>query len=345
MSFVNDTNPFAPPGETADDLWLEKSQLVGAVLGGVAYGVHVASFVLCADAMWTSARTNRAMRTRSSIFMLFIFLLFLSGTLNFACNTRIVQLQFIDNRDFPGGPMAWLFAFYSIGVNTAGNAGYIIGNFLADALLLWRVYVVWNNIYIVIFPFLVFLGSTAMSFLTLYQASRPDASLWTHLTVQFTLPYFSISIGLNVLLMLLLVGRLYYMSWNASRTLGRQHGSTYISIATMLVESAAPYAITGIIFIITYARNSYVQNLVLPVLSQIMCISPEVIILRVATGRAVTSRPSATAASGPSGSSMTMQSMQFRSPKASRGTETLALRPMDTKDQTGSMDLGFKENV
>lgn len=149
-----------------------------------------------------------------------------------------------------------------------------------------------------------------MSILTLFQASRPDASLWTTVTIQFSLPYFSISIALNVLLTLLLVSRLFYMSVKARRTIGGEHGRTYISIAAMLLESAAPYAIVGLIFIITYARNSNVQNLVLPVLSQIMvrrpsfpppathdgrligslqCISPEVIILRVAIGRATNS--------------------------------------------------------
>ena len=30
---------FPPPGETSADLWLEASNLVGAVLGGVAYGM------------------------------------------------------------------------------------------------------------------------------------------------------------------------------------------------------------------------------------------------------------------------------------------------------------------
>lgn len=109
-----------------------------------------------------------------------------------------------------------------------------------------------------------------MSILTLFQASRPDASLWTTVTIQFSLPYFSISIALNVLLTLLLVSRLFYMSVKARRTIGGEHGRTYISIAAMLLESAAPYAIVGLIFIITYARNSNVQNLVLPVLSQIM---------------------------------------------------------------------------
>lgn len=69
------------------------------------------------------------------------------------------------------------------------------------------------------------------------------------------------------------------------------------------------YSITGMIFIICYARSSNVQNIVLPILGQIMvrtlpvacvspclavayhhhsvqCIAPELIILRVARGRA-----------------------------------------------------------
>ena len=35
--------PYAPPGETADDLWFEKSNFVGAVLGGVAYGTSLSA--------------------------------------------------------------------------------------------------------------------------------------------------------------------------------------------------------------------------------------------------------------------------------------------------------------
>ena len=111
-----------------------------------------------------------------------------------------------------------------------------------------------------------------MSIMVIFQASRPNASLWTSTTVQFTLPYFAISISLNVSLTLLLVGRLFHMSYNLRKTMGKnsEHGKAYISIATMLIESAAPYAIAAIVFIITYARNSNVQNLVLPVLAQIM---------------------------------------------------------------------------
>ena len=88
--------------------------------------------------------------------------------------------------------------------------------------------------------------------------------------MQFTLPYFAISIPLNVLLTLLLVVRLLRMSYDLRETLGKEHGAAYTSIASTLIESATPYAIAGLVFIITYGRDSNVQNLVLPVLAQIM---------------------------------------------------------------------------
>jgi hypothetical protein len=54
----------------------------------------------------------------------------------------------------------------------------------------------------------------------------------------------------------------------------------------MMAESAAPYSICGLVFIATFARGSPGQNLFLPILGQVMCLSPELIIWRVATGRA-----------------------------------------------------------
>jgi hypothetical protein len=38
MSFANATNPFAPNDEDMATLWLDRTNFIGAVLGGVAYG-------------------------------------------------------------------------------------------------------------------------------------------------------------------------------------------------------------------------------------------------------------------------------------------------------------------
>lgn len=105
-------------------------------------GVHVAVFAECIyrinparGSVARSRSSGGSGRFQSWFLVGFIFLLFLMGTINMACNTKMNQLMFIDNRDFPGGPNAWFFTNYNSGINTAGNAAYIIANFLADGLL------------------------------------------------------------------------------------------------------------------------------------------------------------------------------------------------------------------
>jgi hypothetical protein len=128
----------------------------------------------------------------------------------------------------------------------------------------------------------------AMSVFVMYQISQPTASLWTTSSVNFTLSYFSMSItckyflgiiffGLflicllvNVLLTLLIAGRLISMSQRVKQTLGAHHAKTYTSIASMMIESAVPYSALGIAFIATFATNNPAQNAILPILSQVM---------------------------------------------------------------------------
>lgn len=45
-------------------------------------------------------------------------------------------------------------------------------------------------------------------------------------------------------------------------------GSEYITLTSITVESAALYTINGLIFLVSYAVNSPIQNLALPVLRQ-----------------------------------------------------------------------------
>jgi hypothetical protein len=71
--------------------------------------------------------------------------------------------------------------------------------------------VIWNFKYLIaVIPFLALLASTALSILVVFQSSRPNAGLWTQLTVNVTVPYFSISIGLNILMTLAIAGRLVF---------------------------------------------------------------------------------------------------------------------------------------
>ncbi|KAH8104315.1 hypothetical protein DFH11DRAFT_1519658 [Phellopilus nigrolimitatus] len=283
---MDSNTSFAPPGESAADLWLERSNFSGSLLGGVAYGVHLSIFV--ATTYWMTHA-----RSRSKIswpFLAFACTMLALGTIQVGCNTKFDEMMFIDDRNIPGGPDAWLETMYDVPVDDLGNTAYIVANFLADGVLLYRLFVVWNNYFVVVIPFLTYLASTALSILTLYQLALPGASLWSKTTVVFALPYWSLTIALNIVMTLGISVRLLFLWRLEINTFGieQSESNLYTSVVSMVIESGAMYSITGLVFIICYARNSNVQNIVLPVLGQVMCIAPDLILLRVALGRAWT---------------------------------------------------------
>jgi hypothetical protein len=69
-------------------------------------------------------------------------------------------------------------------------------------------------------PYLNLLPLKAMGIITLYLASQPGSSLWSGITVNFGLPYFTISVGLNVILTLMISARLILHSRNIRGAMG-----------------------------------------------------------------------------------------------------------------------------
>lgn len=69
------------------------------------------------------------------IFVTFVCVIFALNTVFIALNTHLQQSGYIDNRNFPGGPLAFELAQYSKAIVIAPNACFIVANWLADALL------------------------------------------------------------------------------------------------------------------------------------------------------------------------------------------------------------------
>lgn len=108
----------------------------------------------------------------------------------------------------------------------------------------------------------------ATSCLVLFQLSQPHANIWKATVVNFAVPYWSLSVALNILLTLLIVGRFIYARKLVRRTLGPQHGKAYTTVVAMLVESAAIYSVTGLAYIICYAVKTPAQELFVALLGQ-----------------------------------------------------------------------------
>lgn len=98
--------------------------------------------------------------------------------------------------------------------------------------------------------------SIALAILQLVTAAMPGASLFGGKVINFGVPYYSITIGLNVMVTAAIVYRLRRLSSRVSKALGEENTEIYTSFSSVLIESAAPYSIFGITFLIPYVTGS-----------------------------------------------------------------------------------------
>lgn len=111
--------------------------------------------------------------------------------------------------------------------------------------------------------------------LVYYQAAQPYTAIRNSAIPDFGYPYYMISFSLNVILTLMIITRLVLHTRNIRNALGTSGGALGLhkAIITMLVESAALYAVTFLLFIGTWGPSNPAQFIFLPALAEVqVCI-------------------------------------------------------------------------
>ncbi|KAJ6529060.1 hypothetical protein DFH09DRAFT_935035 [Mycena vulgaris] len=277
-----DLGSFAPPGESAHDLWVERSNLNGVLLSGVAYGIL---FTVAFQTVLLFLQSPKAKVPWGLV--TYVSVMFILASIGFGGNSKFNELTYIDNRNIPGGPNAYTVEFYATTSNMMSFAAYIVMSYLADGLVLWRFTMIFGyNYWLTALPGLMLAGSVGSSIALLISVTKGGDTFWSSKSVQFGIAYWSLSISLNIILTLSITSRIWLARHRIRKLIGSQHSTHYVSITAMLVESAALYAVWGMAFLICYARNTPLQNILLPPLGQVQGIAPLLILFRVAQGRA-----------------------------------------------------------
>ncbi|KZV61845.1 hypothetical protein PENSPDRAFT_618662 [Peniophora sp. CONT] len=312
-------NPYAPD-EPESLIIKERGVLSGIGLGLAAWGILFTLAVQCVSALLPRARRE----TGKATLLVYVVVMFALGTVAIFLHLHWVQEFLIDNRNFPGGPLVYDATFYANPINITGVVCYFIMNWMADGLLLYRLYVIYGQQFLyVAFPLLMFLTSFSLSVVDLYTLAQPGNSMFTDSAVNIGLLYWSFSIALNVIVTSAIVGRLLVMRARLASVNGPRHAQLYVSISAMLIESASLYSVTAIIFLIGYSMQNALQFAAEPV-EILQGVAPLMIILRVARGTAISDITVGTGMGTRGGTASTgpqLTSMQF-TPSASRGTTT-----------------------
>ena len=119
--------------------------------------------------------------------------------------------------------------------------------------------------------FWVDVTDTAMGImLVFYQATQPETSAWSTVALNFNYPYFTISLSLNILLTLMILGRLVLYARDVKRAVGTTPGLSgiYKAVVVVLVESSSLYALSFLLFIGPWGAKSQVSGIFLPILAE-----------------------------------------------------------------------------
>ncbi|EMD31944.1 hypothetical protein CERSUDRAFT_162401 [Gelatoporia subvermispora B] len=268
---------------------LENAYYVTNYLSGIMYGIELSLFYVTVHSVYTMPKLQR--RKSDKVFVLYSIALLFLLTVDIATNAFWGQQMWITFRDQPGGIPAFIAHEESVWYETWGTAASIALIFLGDGLLIFRCYIIWgSSLLVILLPCLTYLANIVLGILVLIEAGAPGGTIFSGKAINFGIPFYSIAIGLNILLTALICGRLLYISNWVRETLGNDAAKLYTGVLAITIESAIPYSLCGMMFLIPYVRGSQSSIGFAQIWGKFTCLSPQLIVFRVVTRRAWSNR-------------------------------------------------------
>lgn len=98
--------------------------------------------------------------------------------------------------------------------------------------------------------------AAVLGILVCYYSGVPNADFFAGLASRLDLSFRCVVIGLNVMVTVLICGRIIYFSKDLREVLGEDASRTYTGAVSIIVESALPYTLSGIAYVVTTGLNS-----------------------------------------------------------------------------------------
>ncbi|KAK0490384.1 hypothetical protein IW261DRAFT_1616746 [Armillaria novae-zelandiae] len=177
---------------------------------------------------------------------------------------------------------------------TFKNTVYFLETLLADGILIYRCYIVWQNVLVIAFPILGWIGTVGAH--TIWSIAREPGralnndAIFVQQTGKWVVSFYSVALATNISATFVLATKL----WIAHRRTVKYFGSTmsthtskssFYPIILVIVECGALYSLALIAMLTTYLLESNAAYLVIDLIGQIIPITFSVILLRAALAR------------------------------------------------------------
>ncbi|KAG2137749.1 hypothetical protein BD769DRAFT_285418 [Suillus cothurnatus] len=247
---------------------LDTASIISTALEGILYGFSVLMFM---GTMWASI--YRKPDANRPIALAAILLLILS-TAHLVIDIIRLEHGFVTYRDtFPGGPLGF-FQDISQPTFVTKNLIYALQTMIGDGVVIYRCYVVWQSIWVIILPSLLWCGSSVAAILAPYYASQATGgNIYTNQTAQWIPALFVLTLSTN----LISSGLLVYRIWSIERRVARKRvtNGPMMPIVHVLIDAAIMYsaALLTILICFVCANNAqYIMlDMIMPIISIAFC--------------------------------------------------------------------------
>jgi len=249
------------------------SALMSSWVAAVLYGINIVLYVCCVRVLY-----HRGFSGFNRVLIVMATLQFLIATgHNITCLVQLIR-GFITNGDIPNGPFIY-FLDMALSEHVAQEALYITNSLLGDAILIWRLYIVWNGNWWLCGPFVMLVGATTIcGYIAISHLAHftPVDPVFLATLGNWILSTWSLSFVTQVSATLLIA----YKIW-ASTAWGLRSSSSHMKVLWLVVESGAIYSFATAILLGLYASKANAGAIVGGALGQISCLVPTSIIVRI----------------------------------------------------------------
>jgi len=265
------------------DFPIERNWYIGNAFYAILYGAQLCMFTLSAYFIRRGTGKDKS----KYLYIAYSFTLLLLETIAMSADYFFGQMMWIEHRDDPGGPVVYFASHIADWYNTFGTAANVTEDFLSNALMLYRAYIFYSQPslrWMLYFPALLFLSATAMSIAATIQSGLPGGDFFHGSTTNFTIPWLVLTITFNIITTAMISIRLIQMSKSVRNLLSKERAEIYTSVIAILIESAAPFSILGIVTLAVYIKNLPEALFFTSLWGGLVSFTPQAIILRVAMG-------------------------------------------------------------
>ncbi|KAG0707141.1 hypothetical protein DFH29DRAFT_797176 [Suillus ampliporus] len=261
---------------------LDTAAVMSTVMEGILYGFSILMFM---GTIWTLAYKHPLRDINRPSAVVAILLLILS-TAHMIVDIIRIEEGLVTYRDtFPGGPPAF---FADVAQNTfvIKNGIYTLQTMLGDGMVIYRCYAVWQSIWVIIIPSMLWFGITVCGVCAVYsvsQATSKAGNIFAKATGQWITVFYAMTLATNLLASGFLAYRIWMIECNVSAI--RTKKGTLMPLVRVLVDAAILYSVSLLLALVCFVKSNNGQYVMLDMIMPIISIAFYMVIIRIAINK------------------------------------------------------------